>query len=78
MFWRSSISTLLRSRYNAAIASRLPYKSFAKKGDAIVEMNYKAIDAGFDAFVKIDVPASWADAQDTEGDHCLLYTSRCV
>ena len=47
------------------------YKSFAKKGDAIVEMNYKAIDAGFDAFVKIDVPASWADAKDTEGDHEL-------
>ena len=42
------------------------YKSFAKKGDAIVEMNYKAIDAGFDAFVKIDVPASWADANDAE------------
>ena len=47
------------------------YKSFAKKGDAIVEMNYKAIDAGFDAFVKIDVPASWADANDAEGDHEL-------
>ena len=47
------------------------YKSFAKKGDAIVEMNYKAIDAGFDAFVKIDVPASWADAKDAEGDHEL-------
>ena len=40
------------------------YKSFAKKGDAIVEMNYKAIDAGVDAFVKIDVPASWADANE--------------
>ena len=47
------------------------YKSFAKKGDAIVEMNYKAIDAGFDAFVKIDVPAAWADAKDAEDDHAL-------
>ncbi|WP_058953601.1 pyruvate:ferredoxin (flavodoxin) oxidoreductase [Clostridium tyrobutyricum] len=34
-------------------------KSYGKKGDAIVEMNYKAIDAGVDAVHKIDVPASW-------------------
>ncbi len=40
------------------------YKSFSKKGDAIVEMNYKAIDAGFDAYVKIDVPADWKTAAD--------------
>ncbi len=35
-------------------------KSYLKKGEAIVEMNYKAIDAGVDAIVKIDVPAAWA------------------
>ncbi len=40
-------------------------KSFAKKGQKIVEMNWAAIDAGFDAFVKIDVPADWADAVDS-------------
>ena len=34
-------------------------KSYGKKGDAIVEMNYKAIDAGVDAVHKVDVPASW-------------------
>ncbi len=34
-------------------------KSYLKKGEAIVEMNYKAIDAGVDAIVKYDVPASW-------------------
>ncbi|WP_147565951.1 pyruvate:ferredoxin (flavodoxin) oxidoreductase [Clostridium tyrobutyricum] len=34
-------------------------KSYGKKGDAIVEMNYKAIDAGVDAVHKIDIPASW-------------------
>ncbi len=39
-------------------------KSFAKKGQKIVEMNWAAIDAGFDAFVKIDVPADWANAAD--------------
>ena len=36
-------------------------KSYGKKGDAIVEMNYKAIDAGVDALHKVDVPKSWAN-----------------
>ena len=31
-------------------------KSYSKKGDAVVEMNYKAIDAGADALHKVDVP----------------------
>ena len=39
-------------------------KSYSKKGQDVVEMNHKAIDAGVTAFVKIDVPASWADAVD--------------
>ncbi len=34
-------------------------KSYLKKGEAIVEMNYKAIDAGVDAIVEINVPDSW-------------------
>ncbi len=38
--------------------------SYAKKGMDIVEMNWKAIDAGATAFVKIDVPADWANATD--------------
>ncbi len=39
-------------------------KSYSKKGMDVVEMNHKAIDAGATAFVKIDVPAAWADAAD--------------
>ncbi len=39
-------------------------KSYLKKGEAIVEMNYKAIDAGVDAIVKVDVPAAWATLSD--------------
>ena len=34
-------------------------KSYSKKGDAVVEMNYKAIDAGVDAVHKVEVPESW-------------------
>ena len=41
-------------------------RSFSKKGEAIVKMNHDAIDAGFDYYVKIDVPADWANAE----DHC--------
>ncbi len=38
-------------------------KSYSKKGDAVVEMNYKAIDAGVDALHKVDVPASWSNPE---------------
>ena len=53
-------------------------KSYSKKGDAVVEMNYKAIDAGVDALVKVEVPESWktitADAPKAaaEGDRADL------
>ncbi len=38
--------------------------SYLKKGQDIVDMNHKAIDAGATAYVKIDVPASWKTAED--------------
>ena len=43
-------------------------QKFMKKGKEIVEMNEKAIDAGATAFVKIDVPADWANAVDAESE----------
>ena len=48
-------------------------KSYSKKGDAVVEMNYKAIDAGLDAVHKVEIPDSWknpapdAPVKDLEG-----------
>ncbi len=39
-------------------------QSYLRKGRDIVEMNWKAIDAGAEALVKIDVPADWATAED--------------
>jgi len=42
---------------------KMAYKSFAKKGDEIVNMNYAAIDRGAGEVVKVDVPASWANAE---------------
>ena len=41
-------------------------QKFMKKGKEIVEMNEKAIDAGATAFVQVDVPASWANAEDVK------------
>ena len=41
-------------------------KSYGKKGDAVVQMNYKAIDAGADAVHKVEIPADWATAVDNK------------
>ncbi|MBQ7363686.1 MAG: pyruvate:ferredoxin (flavodoxin) oxidoreductase, partial [Clostridia bacterium] len=38
------------------------YKSYIKKGQAIVDLNYAAIDSGKDALCEIDVPAEWKNA----------------
>ena len=38
-------------------------KSYSKKGDAVVEMNYKAIDAGVDAVHKVEIPDSWSNPE---------------
>ena len=38
---------------------KMAYKSYIKKGQAMVDLNYAAIDAGADAFTEIDVPESW-------------------
>ena len=40
------------------------YKSYKAKGDAIVNMNYAAIEAGVNNVTKVNVPAAWADAKD--------------
>ncbi|MCD7839876.1 MAG: thiamine pyrophosphate-dependent enzyme, partial [Erysipelotrichaceae bacterium] len=36
-------------------------KSYSKKGDAIVEANYRAIDAGKDAIIEVKVDSAWSD-----------------
>ena len=46
-------------------------KSYSKKGMDVVEMNHKAIDAGATAFVKIDVPAEWANIADENKEVAL-------
>jgi len=35
-------------------------KTYGKKGDEIVNMNYAAVDKGADAYIKVEVPEKWA------------------
>jgi pyruvate-ferredoxin/flavodoxin oxidoreductase len=37
-------------------------KTYGKKGEKVVQMNWKAVDAALDNIVKIDYPTSWANA----------------
>ena len=45
--------------------------SYLKKGRDVVEKNWNAIDAGATAFVKVDVPASWATAENNHAEAAL-------
>ena len=46
-------------------------KSYMKKGQAIVDANHKAIDAGATAYRAFEVPADWADATDEPKESAL-------
>lgn len=39
-------------------------KSYSKKGEKIVNMNYAAVDRGIDGLVKVDVPEAWKNLPD--------------
>ena len=39
-------------------------KSYMKKGQAIVDMNYAAIDRGMEDLKKVEIPSDWANAVD--------------
>ena len=66
-------NTTLQSAFFALNEQIMPYdkalelmkymakKSYSKKGDDVVEMNYKAIDAGKAGLVEVEVDPSWAN-----------------
>ena len=66
-------NTILQSSFFALNESIMPYdkaldymkdaakKSYGKRGDEIVQMNYQAIDSGKDGLVEITVKPEWAD-----------------
>ena len=53
-------------------------QKFMKKGIEIVQMNEKAIDAGANAYVKVDVPAEWANAVDNSAPAKLEGSEKLV
>ncbi|MBR0231555.1 MAG: pyruvate:ferredoxin (flavodoxin) oxidoreductase [Clostridia bacterium] len=59
-----ALANIIPSAEAVEYMKKAAYKSFAKKGEAIVNMNYAAIDAGANAFHKVEVPAAWANAED--------------
>lgn len=66
-------NTILQSAFFALNEQIMPYdkavelmkymakKSYSKKGDEIVQLNYKAIDSGKDGLVEITVKPEWAE-----------------
>ena len=43
-------------------------KSYGKKGEAVVNMNYQAIERGAQEVKKIEIPASWANVVDEKAE----------
>lgn len=70
-------NTILQSAFFALNEQIIPYddalkymkeaakKSYSKKGQDIVELNYKAIDSASEGLVKIDVDPKWIDLDPT-------------
>ena len=73
-----SIANIIPAADAVDYMKKMAYKSFAKKGDDVVNMNYAAIDKGAGEVIKVDVPASWANAEGElpkhhfEGDNKFL------
>ena len=64
-----SIANIIPAADAVDYMKKAAYKSFAKKGDEIVNMNYAAIDRGAGEVIKVDVPASWANAEGELATH---------
>ena len=58
------LANIIPEEQAAELMKAAAKKSYGKKGDAIVQMNYDAIDAGAQQIVKIEVPESWKDCAD--------------
>ncbi len=58
-----SLANIIPAAEAVDYMKKAAYKSFAKKGDEIVNMNYAAIDRGAGEVVKVDVPAAWVNAE---------------
>ncbi len=58
-----ALAKILPTEQAIEYMKKMAYKSYIKKGQAMVDLNYAAIEAGADAFKKVDVPAEWANCE---------------
>ena len=54
-----SLANILPKDEAIEYMKKAAYKSYIKKGQAMVDLNYAAIDAGADAYVEVAVPEAW-------------------
>ncbi len=59
-----ALANILPAEEAIEYMKKMAYKSYIKKGQAMVDLNYAAIDAGADAFVAVEVPESWKTCAD--------------
>ena len=57
-----SLANILPKDEAIEYMKKAAYKSYIKKGQAMVDLNYAAIDAGADALVEVAVPESWKNS----------------
>ena len=57
-----SLANILPKDEAIEYMKKAAYKSYIKKGQAIVDLNYAAIDAGADAYVEVKVPEAWKNS----------------
>ncbi len=73
------ISTILQSAFFAAsgllpkeealhLMKKAALKSYGSKGDKIVQMNYEAIERGYNSIHPVEIPAEWAAIADSGYD----------
>ena len=58
------IEDIIRADKAKELMKAAAKKSYMKKGQAIVDMNYAAIDRGMEDLKKVEIPADWANAVD--------------
>ena len=59
-----SLAAILPATEAVEYMKYMATKSYSKKGQAIVDLNHAAIDAGAGAYTAVEVPAAWADCTD--------------
>ena len=64
------IDDAVQYMYNAIVSS------YGRKGEDVVNKNKAAVDAGLTGIVKVEIPASWADATDDDDAGAGIDTDR--